>query len=463
MKKILILCLSIFYAANISAITLPDGREIAVSNYEMTKDGVIKEAKLAMPVDFEIKIGSGTCTITAEKGQYVEFYENGTPKKLYTKSEIKGKIGVGNAGNLESVKLGTGNSGRLFLHETGFIKEAVIPNEAVLIDTGIGKINLKKRSRIQFYDSGEIESLVPDQHELVINKNRVSVTRGSEVAFHKNGALKTISFSSEIDFGAFNSKPNTKIEYYDSGKIKSFVPADGSILSMYDKEFILAPNAPFELYEKGAFKNIVIDCIGKDIDTGDVYASFSQTEGLKFVQIEYHENTIVKSFKVVDYSSFNGVYKKQNQFFSFFTKYNPNSIEVCHEAIFHDNGRPALVMRAKRIDYARVDMKTRSVHDSEKLLGESFVDWYDADGKARLSMIIPFDEKTGAFSYKEAIAEYDKDGKILAITEADIGYDSFFVLDDRLMPTGYTVASSRYGDETVVENLSAEVIERLRE
>lgn len=475
MKKISILFASIFVMINAFAITLPDGREVSVSDYKTAEDGRLTYVRLAMPVDFEVRLGNATHTITANKYS-VGFHENGNVSYLSTGSKIQAEIGTGNSKKPTKVAL-TGNvSGKLEFHENGSIKEAWFPaSEVPTISTEIGDIKLYSGSSIGFYDSGEIEFIRPSKS---IDVDGRLFFKNDYIYFHKNGRLKKAKVEKEIKLSdALTVKPNSQIELHEAAfRLKSFIPLDGTTFKINGTNFLLATDIPVELNDDSSVKKIVVDSALKDISSSTILAKFSSVPDLKYVEVEFHKNNEIKSLRIVN--RIDGAIKEYNNKFFNFTSNGGDFKSVASKVLFYDNGNIACEYHGEDVNdvvSGRVrgpENHMKSVSISDNVWGFSFLDYYDINGNLRLSMVYLIKNKI--LTTETALVEFDRDQNVVDTVEVELSLDCNLLFNDDLIPTGYTKiirkqppisvfdrSLSRSIYELGEQDLSQEIIERL--
>lgn len=268
MKKLFLSAMLFSMAAFTFAFKLPTGQETVVHDSKEV-DGKVVAVILSSPVTFNTVIGD----IEAKVGTRADFYESGALKSFYTDTHCDVTTAAG------TFKITSFHSSRpenkvpLEFYESGALKQAYFSRQGKpFVSTPLGQLQAMQATKVTFFENGNIESFAvyPNQR-IQLNGLTGCYQQQSELAFHENGFVKTLTSNSE-EFHkrlGMKIKKGTEINFAESGKIISFTPADNATVKIGELMFLLCRGKTFELYESGNIKKCTIDCSKQDFSIGN--------------------------------------------------------------------------------------------------------------------------------------------------------------------------------------------------
>lgn len=296
MKKIISFAGAFCLSFAVFAAELPTGQNVSVRDVNMV-DGRIVSAVLPNPVEFETSIGK----ISSTANKKVEFYENGSLKKIYSEENVVFK------GGENSVKLKSPYE----FYDSGELKSAKISyvSEAVILKTPVGNLEAIRNAEISFFKDGSVESFKVSQHNKQVPFNLKGGYKDlSVISFYESGNVKqlTPNVSNLYKGLGINLKANTEICFYDGKRVKSFIPDDGAVLKSGEKSFPLVKDKELELFEDGSVKKMAVDCAYSDFKLGGIpfiYATVAGSLQLSSQNasalMEFYESGVLKSVDAI--------------------------------------------------------------------------------------------------------------------------------------------------------------------
>lgn len=258
MKKQIILSLLIGIGTAVFAVQLPTGQNTPANNVK-TEDGKIISAVLPSSEIFETSVGN----LTSSKNKEVEFYKNGALKKIHAEENLSFKT----SGLVLKLK------SPYEFHESGELKGANIAYvpETIIIQTSAGALEAIKNAKITFFKDGRAESFYVSQHNKELPFNLKGGYKDvSLISFYESGNVKqlTPNFSNLYKPLGIQLKANAEIEFYDSKRVKSFIPADDAVLKTDSASFKFVNSEKCELFESGMIKRCVFNCSYSNFSMG---------------------------------------------------------------------------------------------------------------------------------------------------------------------------------------------------
>ncbi len=296
-------------AATLTAETLPNGQDAPVLSTAKDEAGDIS-AVLARPFELETKYGKMMAPansavsfygngnlkslsleepqeIETEGGKFTansaaEFYEDGSIKQIFLEGtqELATKAGTFKISASPRSGQALSKDKPLSFHANGTVKSAYLygssaPGERTAeIQTPAGKMEIRTREFITFYDSGSIEIVVPADGStadfLTKLKSGAKFFSGCELTFYESGKPKSFTPSSSLRHQlGFSTRARKEVVLSENGNIISCIPERASTLKLDRDYWHLSPSMPFKNFEDNFPEEMTVDMTGKHFLFGD--------------------------------------------------------------------------------------------------------------------------------------------------------------------------------------------------
>ena len=437
----------LFITVTSFAIILPNGQDANVKSFKET-NGFIEEIVLATPIQISTACGD----FTMNGGSTISFYENGNIKKLIFSEvfDVKTPCGI--------LKVIASKETPMQFYESGNLKQILVFGVSpVQIETPIGTMKCRQKKPLTFYENGNVESFYPSYNQSISFFPGAQFYDANILSFYQNGNVKEFTPTTVPESLKAQIKPKMPIGLTETGSIASFVPVDGTTITINETTFILYSGQPLEFYENKNYKKFTIDCTGKDFSIGGTLFSSVSADNIKKVKsgdplLDMHKEGATLSLsnsqqndgtkpQIVMFELYeNGNLKSARIFSSYKTAENftcqyDNDFLSAAEIILYENGvlneisySPALQINSEKDKYTSYKF---------------WKSYYNPEGKeiCRIGAENKVSPQGSFYSTSETALFFVTDGKITRTITAKVSATSKVFFDSTYKPIAYTVSA----------------------